>query len=111
MPPDNAAFRIALTTAGSIEEASRIARHLVELRLAACVNLVPNLTSVYRWQGTIEEAGEVLLVIKTRAEKLHALEAAVLELHSYELPEFVTLNIESGSQPYLAWLLESVDKE
>lgn len=107
MPPD-AAFRIALTTAGSLEEGRRIAQLLVGRRLAACVNMIPNLTSVYRWQGAVEEAAEVLLLIKTTQEMLSSLEAAVRELHSYEVPEFVVLNIESGSQPYLSWLLESV---
>lgn len=112
MPPDAALrsspIRIALTTVGSIEEGRRLARLLVERRLAACVNLIPNLVSIYLWQGAVEEAAEVLLVMKTTAETLPALEAAIRELHSYEVPEFVVLNVESASQPYLDWLVGSV---
>lgn len=100
--------RLALTTIGSSDEAQRLARTLVERRLAACVNLVPNLTSIYRWQGAVEQADEILLLIKTTVGQLSALEAAIRDLHSYDVPEFVVLNIESGSQPYLAWLLDSV---
>jgi periplasmic divalent cation tolerance protein len=100
---------IVLSTAASPEEAARISRDLVERRLAACVSRLPGLTSVYRWQGAIEEASEVLLIIKTSAENLPALEAALHEMHSYEVPEFLVLSIESGSQPYLDWLLASVE--
>ena len=103
-----AMIRIALTTAGSMDEAQELANALVERRLAACVNLIPNLTSIYRWQGAIEETSEVLLLIKTTAEQVAAVEAAVRELHSYEVPEFVALGVESGSQPYVDWLLSSV---
>jgi periplasmic divalent cation tolerance protein len=108
MVPRPVPARIALTTVGSVEEGQKLARLLVERRLAACVNLIPNLTSVYRWQGAIEEAAEVLLVMKTTSEKLPALEAAVRELHSYEVPEFVVLDVESASRPYLDWLADSV---
>ena len=96
--------RIVLTTTGSAGSASRIAQVLVERRLAACVNLLPNLTSVYRWQGVVETAAETLLLIKTSAAQLPALEAALRELHSYEVPEFLVLPIESGSRLYLEWL-------
>ncbi|MGH9586389.1 MAG: divalent-cation tolerance protein CutA [Acidobacteriaceae bacterium] len=95
---------------GSLDEAQRIARELVVRRLAACVNIIPNLTSVYRWQGKIEQADEALLLIKTTESRLPALEAAIRELHSYEVPEFLVLSVESGSRPYLAWLLDSVQK-
>jgi periplasmic divalent cation tolerance protein len=109
MPGEAASIRVALTTVGSLEEGRRIARELVERRLAACVNLVPELTSVYRWEGAVEEAEEVLLVMKTTEARLAALEAAVRELHSYEVPEFVALRVEAGSRPYLKWLLDSVE--
>ena len=102
--------RIALTTTGSLEEGRRLARLLVERRLAACVNLVPNLTSIYRWQGAVEEAAEVLLIMKTTKKQISALESAVRELHSYEVPEFLVLDVQSGSQPYLNWLLECAGK-
>jgi periplasmic divalent cation tolerance protein len=92
-----------------MEEAKRIAHSLVEERLAACVNISTGLESVYRWQGAVEEASEALLVIKTRVEKLAALEAAVLELHSYDLPEFLVLPVDQGSAAYLKWLDESLE--
>lgn len=100
--------RIALSTAGSMEEAQNLAQALVERRVAACVNLIPNLTSVYYWQGAVEENSEVMLVIKTTAEQLAAVEAMFRELHSYEVPEFLVLHVESASQPYLDWLLSNV---
>ena len=110
MPGEAASIRVALTTVVSLDEGRRMARALVERRLAACVNLVPNLTSVYRWQGAVEEAEEVLLVMKTTEDQLGALEAAVRELHSYEVPEFLALRVEAASQPYLEWLLDSVEQ-
>jgi periplasmic divalent cation tolerance protein len=100
---------IVLSTAGSPEEAARISHELVERRLAACVNRVPGVTSVYRWQGAIEESAEVLLIIKTSSVKLTALEAALRELHSYEVPEFVVLQVADGSRPYLDWLFAAVE--
>lgn len=108
MPPEPGAVRIALTTVGSLDEGRRMAHLLVERRLAACVNIIPSLTSIYRWQGAVEEAAEVLLVMKTTSEKLPALEAAVRELHSYEVPEFLALEVTSGSQHYLDWLTGSL---
>jgi periplasmic divalent cation tolerance protein len=100
--------RLILCTTSSRDEAQRIARALVEQHLAACVNIVEGVTSVYRWQGTVEESSELLLIIKSNTEKLKALEAAIHKLHSYDVPEFLVLPIESGSHPYLAWLHESI---
>jgi len=97
--------RIVLTTAGSPEEAERIARALVEDRLAACVNIVPGLTSIYRWKGAVETAGEILLVIKTTQANMPGLEAAIGRMHSYEVPELLVLTVESACKPYLDWLL------
>jgi len=99
---------VALSTVGSAEDAERIARALVERRLAACVNVVPGVVSVYRWKGGVERDEERLLVIKTRAGKLDALREALVELHPYELPELVAMPIQAGHAPYLAWLDESV---
>jgi len=99
---------IVLSTTGSPEEAARISHELVERRLAACVSRIPGVTSVYRWQGVIEESAEVLLIIKTSAEKLPALESALHELHSYEVPEFVVLQVAAGNHAYLEWLLAAV---
>ena len=106
--PTPSLARIALSTASSQEEAERIAHTLVERRLAACVNLIPNLTSIYRWQGAVESQSEVLLLIKTSTPCLPALEAALHELHSYQVPEFIVMSIESGSTAYLEWLAASV---
>jgi periplasmic divalent cation tolerance protein len=102
---------IVLSTAGSPEEAARISRELVERGLAACVNRVPGLTSVYRWQGAIEEASEVLLIIKTSAERVPTLETALRELHSYEVPEFLVLPVPEGSRAYLDWLFAQIDSK
>ena len=101
-------FRIVLTTASSRDEAKRIAKALVEGRLAACVNLVDGVESIYRWQGEVEEAAEVLLLIKTNVEKLEALETAVRRLHSYEVPEFLIFEVNGGSAAYLKWLDDSL---
>ena len=99
---------VAFSTVGTAEDAERIARALVERRLAACVNVVPGVVSVYRWKGNVLRDEERLLVIKTRAARLEALREALVALHPYELPELVALPIEAGHEPYLAWLDDSV---
>lgn len=96
--------RIVLTTAANPEEAERIARTLVEDRLAACATLVPSVRSIYRWEGKIEDSRETLLLIKTGAEQLAALEARLHALHSYETPEFLVFEPTAGSVAYLAWM-------
>jgi periplasmic divalent cation tolerance protein len=103
---DAAAARrlVALSTVGKAEDAERIARALVERGLAACVNVVPGVVSVYRWKGAVERGEELLLVIKTRAERLGALRDALVELHPYELPELIAVPITAGYEPYLDWL-------
>ena len=100
--------RIVLSTAGSEDEARKIARQLVERQLAACVNIVPGIESIYRWQGKVESSREWLLLIKTSAGQFPAVRDAVQELHSYDLPECISLNIEDGSTEYLDWLGESL---
>lgn len=100
--------KLVLSTAGSREEAEKIAQALVERRLAACVNLVGPIQSVYRWQGKVETATEHLLVIKTTAGLFDAVAKAIRELHSYELPECIQLPIEAGSAEYMKWIGESV---
>jgi len=100
--------RIVLSTAGSEEEARKIARHLVERQLAACVNIIPQIESVYRWQGRVESNREWLLLIKTTAEKFTGVCGAIRELHSYELPECFAIAIDDGSTGYLQWMEESV---
>ncbi len=99
---------VALTTVGSSEDAERIARSLVERRLAACVNVVPGVVSFYRWRGVVERDGEWLLVMKTNGERLDALRAGLVSLHPYELPELLVLPVSAGHAPYLSWLAESV---
>ena len=101
--------RIVLTTTGSPDEARKIARALVERRLAACVNTVPQIESVYRWQGKIETASEWLLVIKTTASAFEGVRATLEALHSYETPECIALSVTEGDQEYLDWLAGSVD--
>ena len=100
--------RIVLTTAGSAEEAQKIARHIVEQRLAACVNIVPKIESVYRWQGKVESSAEWLLLIKTTVEKFPNVRNAIRELHSYDLPECIAIAVEDGSEEYLDWIADSV---
>ncbi len=98
--------RIVLSTAGSEEEARKIARELVERRLAACVNIVPQIESIYRWQGKVESAREWLLLIKTTAEQFEKVRDAIRELHSYDRPECIAVAIEDGSPEYLRWLAD-----
>jgi len=100
--------RLVITTVASPEEAARLGRTLVEEHLAACATLVPGAQSIYRWHGEIESSAETLLLLKTEADRLSALESRLQELHSYETPEFVALAVESGSQDYLAWLHASL---
>jgi len=100
-----------LTTTGSEAEAQKIARHLVESRMAACVNIIPQIASVYRWQGKVEEACEWLLLIKTTADGFEKIREAIAELHSYELPECVCLTVEDGSAKYLQWIADSVGEK
>jgi periplasmic divalent cation tolerance protein len=102
--------RIVLSTAGSEEEARKIAHHLVEHKLAACVNIVPQIESIYRWQGKVESSREWLLLIKTTAEKFPRVRDAIASLHSYDLPECVVISIEDGSTEYLNWIVDSVEK-
>ncbi len=100
--------RIVLTTAGSQDEARKIADALVQRRLAACVNIVGPIESVYRWKGAVESAQEWLLIIKTAAAHFERVRDTVRELHSYELPECIEVPIEDGSAEYLAWIGENL---
>lgn len=95
---------VVLSTCETQEEAAALARHLVELRLAACVNVVGNIRSVYRWKDEIEDAAEWLLVIKSRRDLLPALRTEIEKKHSYEVPEVLALQVIDGSTSYLAWL-------
>jgi periplasmic divalent cation tolerance protein len=96
---------VVTTTAGSREEADRIASALVERRLAACVQLMP-IESRYVWEGEVAVESEVLLLIKTREDRFDAVEATIVEVHSYEVPEIVSMPVTAGSPSYLAWIDE-----
>ena len=100
--------KLVISTAGSKDEASRIATALVEARLAACVNIIGPIDSVYRWQGKVESAQEFLLLIKTVASRAAAVTTRIRELHSYDLPEAIEVSIEGGSADYLRWIADSV---
>jgi len=100
--------RLVLTTCGSLDEARSIAHALVDRQLAACVNIAPQIESVYRWEGEVETATECLLLIKTTIDAFDRVREALSELHSYELPECIEISIEDGSAAYLEWIGESV---
>jgi periplasmic divalent cation tolerance protein len=101
-------FIVIFVTAGSPVEAERLSRTLVEERLAACVNRIKSVKSVYRWQGDVEESEEELLLIKSRKDLFASVEKRVRELHSYSVPEVIALPIIKGSQAYLHWLDEQL---
>ena len=99
---------LVLTTAPNIRTARRLARALLEKRLAACINVIPKLESHYRWQGKLEVSREALLLIKTGRKQLASLEKAVLTLHPYDTPELISVALSSGSPRYLSWLVENL---
>jgi periplasmic divalent cation tolerance protein len=99
---------LVLCTCENEAEGNRIARGLVEERLAACVNILPSVRSIYRWNDAVEDAREHLLLIKSTAERLPALRDRIIALHSYETPEVIAIPIVAGSEKYLSWLREQV---
>ncbi len=101
---------VVLTTVGTEEQAHLIGRELVARRLAACVNVLPGVRSIYRWQGEICSELEILLLVKTLAGELPAVEQAIKELHSYELPEILAFPAARGDAGFLRWIETSVDK-
>jgi periplasmic divalent cation tolerance protein len=103
--------RVVLTTVGSRQIAQQLARTLVERRLAACVNIIGPIQSIYRWKEAIESDEEFLLVVKTTGNRAAELEAVFAEIHPYELPERVELAIEGGSASYLEWLGAQVERQ
>jgi periplasmic divalent cation tolerance protein len=102
---------VVLVTTADADQAARVARALVCERLAACVNVVGPIRSIYRWEGAVEEATEHLLVVKARRADAAALEARVRALHSYDVPEVLVLPVEGGSAAYLAWLDEATRRD
>ncbi len=99
---------LILTTVGADFDARGLAHALVEARLAACVNIIPAIHSVYRWEGKVADDAEQLLIIKTSGERVQQLRARLLERHPYEVPEFVVIEADQMSEAYRAWLLQSV---
>lgn len=103
------AVRLVLTTLPDEEAAARVARTLVEERLAACGNILPGARSIYRWRGAVEDAGECLLLLKVPADGVGRLAARLRTLHPYEVPEILVLPIERGAPDYLAWVVEETE--
>jgi periplasmic divalent cation tolerance protein len=102
-------YRVVLVTCATLEESRQIARAMVEKHLAACVNIVTHaVESFYRWEGKLEDGSEYLLVMKTSEERVEELQRAVLQMHSYDTPEFVVLPIVAGADEYLKWVGDSV---
>jgi periplasmic divalent cation tolerance protein len=99
---------VVMTTCDSGELAEQIGQHLVERRLAACVEILPGARSIYRWGGKIEDAHEWVLVIKTRRDRFEALRDAILKKHSYDVPELIALPVVDGSAAYLSWIDQEV---
>ena len=95
---------VVLTTCASAEEAQRIARELIALRLAACVNLLPPVRSIYHWKGNVEEGDETLMIIKSARPLFEGLRSAIARLHSYEVPEIIAVPVIDGAAPYLEWM-------
>ena len=104
-------YIVALVTASSEDEAQGIAHALVSEKLAACANIIKDIRSIYFWDGKVQDDSEVLLVIKTRAELFDQLKDRVIELHSYDVPEVIALDILNGSSDYLSWISESTRSE
>lgn len=97
-------YGVILVTSSSIEEAKQIAHKLVENKLAACVNIIPKIISVYSWQEKINEDEEYLLVVKSRKNLFKKIKKAILEIHSYDVPEIIMLSIKKGHKDYLKWI-------
>lgn len=95
---------VVLTTCESADQAEQLARHLVDRRLAACVNVLPAARSIYRWKDKVEDTQEFVLIIKSRRDVFAKLREAIVHLHSYEIPEVIAMPIVDGSEPYLSWL-------
>jgi periplasmic divalent cation tolerance protein len=106
--PDSNPFKCALVTAPTLTVARKLAAAALNQRLVACVNLIPKVESHYWWQGNIESSSEVLMIFKTAAERIPALEECVLQNHPYETPEFIVLEINAGNQKYLDWIGASI---
>jgi periplasmic divalent cation tolerance protein len=103
-----ASFAIVLTTLPADGDVESLARALVDERLAACVNILPAMQSIYRWEGKVEQASERQLIIKTAAAQVEDLKARIAALHPYDVPEMLVLPVSGGSEGYLQWIRDSV---
>ncbi|KAI6173441.1 hypothetical protein M3Y98_01081800 [Aphelenchoides besseyi] len=101
-------FSVVYVTVPSKEVGKSIAREIVQLKLAACVNIVPTVTSIYEWESKLQEDEEALLIIKTKTDHLERLKDAIIEKHPYDVPEFISMPIESGSGAYLKWIQDQI---
>jgi periplasmic divalent cation tolerance protein len=104
-------YRLAITSCPSMAEAESLAAKIIEAKLAACINIVPGVLSLYEWRGKLEKEQELLLLIKTRSEGIPELEKLIQASHSYELPELIAVPIEQGLAPYLDWIDAQLDKK
>lgn len=111
LPPPARRAVLVLTTWPADRDPAPLARALVEERLAACVNVLPEMRSYYRWQGSLQEDTERQILLKTTADRVDALRARLHALHPYEVPEFLVLSISEGSKGYVDWLIESVNPQ
>lgn len=103
-------YYIAFTTCPNSDIANHLAQEVIEQQLVACVNIIPTIHSIYKWQGEITQDSESLLIMKTQQQHLAALESFIQKQHPYDVPEFITISIESGSKAYLDWITASLDK-
>ena len=108
MQESNSQARIVMTTESTLEEANKLGRTLVEERLVACATLLPVVQSIYHWEEKIQSAPETMVLLKTTADRLDALEARLRQLHTYRVPEFLVLPVEYGSRSYTEWMLASL---
>lgn len=102
---------VVVTSVGTEEQANVIAREIIQRRHAACVNIIPGVRSIYRWQGKICKDGEMLLIIKTLEEEFEKVQETILELHSYDVPEILAFNVRRGDQDFIDWIGDCLDKE
>ncbi|MDI9643597.1 MAG: divalent-cation tolerance protein CutA [Candidatus Verstraetearchaeota archaeon] len=100
---------VSIITVGNAKEAETIAKRLVEEKLAACVNIIPSVKSIYRWNEKVEVGEEAMLLVKTKKESFDKIKKRVVELHSYEVPEIIALEIFDGLESYLEWISSNVD--
>ena len=108
MHENSSLYRLVMTTIGTQEQAQTLAEQLVNANLAACVNILPKMHSIYRWQGKLEHGEEHFLLIKTRIERVESVIHTIKANHPYELPEIIAVPIDGGLQPYLTWITEAV---